>query len=595
MSATSVHVAALVAFVSVACSSSDRAHRTPDGGAGASDAASAGSGGATWNRGADAGGRRPSGGATSDGDAASGGAPGSSSGGEANGSGGDSGGTGGASSDDAGTTVQGGPRVSDFVGVNAFIDDDVTKLAALGNVREYHQWVWNDGNGEMGYAGYPKNELQFSLWNGFWDFDAFYTKLTQASVMVFPCIQGSVDYLNGAMPPVASGADVTSPMSYAAHASFLYQYAARYGTVAVVASNLKLAAGQKMSSGLGLLPYYENGNEPDATWVKPDGSFLFTPEATAAMTSADYDGHRGALGAGAGIKAADPKAKLVLAGLAGAGKSDWVTNVTSYLDGMRAWADRERGGSFPADVINVHEYCFGPDPFGTANPRPGISPEDCKLGELLGEIAQYRDAKLPGKEVWLTEFGYDTHPRSRLRAPSIGGATAEAVQGQWLVRSILALLASGIDRAFVYISRDDCTGTDSACPDNAVQFATSGVLTQKGDESPKAAWYFLSTFRTRLGPMRYLDTAKGHGGVLVARFYDVAQRKGAYVVWMPTSNGSAVKGFSLSVTTGTKSASVVTLEDGQANGRATTVSSAGGAVTLEVTETPTLVLVDGMP
>lgn len=552
-------------------------------------------GGATSNGSAPSGGGGASGGASGAGASRSGGAAGVSAGSDADGSAGAGGSMSGGPSDDGSATVEGGLRVSDFVGVNAFIDDDVTKLAAVGNVREYHQWVWNDGNGAMGYAGYPKNELQFSLWNGFWDFDDFYTKLTMNGVMVFPCIQGSVDYLNSAMPPVASGADVTSPMSYAAHASFLYQYAARYGTVRVATSNLKLAAGQQVSAGLGLLPYYENGNEPDATWVKPDGSFVFTPEATAAMTSADYDGHKGALGAGAGIKAADPKAKLVLAGLAGAGKSDWVTNVTTYLDGMRAWADKERGGSFPADVINVHEYCFGPDPFGTANPRPGISPEDCRLGELLGKVAQYRDAKLPGKELWLTEFGYDTHPRSRLRAPAIGSATAEVVQGQWLVRSILALLASGIDRAFVYISRDNCTGTDSACPDNDVQFATSGVLTQKGDETPKAAWYFLSTFRTRLGAMRYLDTTRGNGGVLVARFYDATQKKGAYVVWMPTSDGSIVKGFSLSVPAGTKSASVVMLEDGQANGRAATANAVSGAVTLDVTETPTLVLVDGLP
>jgi hypothetical protein len=262
---------------------------------------------------------------------------------------------------------------------------------------------------------------------------------------------------------------------------------------------------------------------------------------------------------------------------------------------MRAWADNERGGSFPADVLNVHEYCFGPDPFGTANPRPGISPEECKLGDLLAKIARYRDAHLPGKELWLTEFGYDTHPRSRLRAPAIGSASAEVVQGQWLVRSILALLGSGIDRAFLYISRDDCTGADSACPNNAVQFSTAGVLTQKGDETPKAAWYFLSTFQARLGSMRYLETASEKGGVLVARFHDPGQGKGAYVVWSPTSNGTTIKGFALRVASGIQTASLVTLESGQANGRTATASVDAGTVTLDVTETPTLVLVDGMP
>jgi hypothetical protein len=588
-------IAGAIALFSIGCSSGDSAkgHGSIDAGSPEAGVAAPGSGGAS------SGGAPVSNGGSQS--AGSGSGAGGAESREAGGTNAGGTGAGGTSTPDGSTEGDGappggGPRVADFVGINGFIDDDVTKLAAVGNVREYHQWSWNDGNGEAGYAGYPKNELQFSLWNGFWDFDDYYRKLTQAKALVFPCIQGSVDYLKSAMPPVANGADATSPASYLAHASFLYQYAARYGATAVAPSALKLATDQKALSGLGLLPYYENGNEPDATWVKPDGSFLFSPEATAAMTSADYDGHRGSLGIGVGLKSADPHAKLVLAGLAGAGKSEWVTNVTTYFDGIRAWAAKERGGSFPADVLNVHEYCFGPDPFGTANPRPGISPEECGLEGMLAKIAHYRDANLPGKELWLTEFGYDTHPRSRLRAPAIGNASAEVVQGQWLVRGVLALFASRIDRAFLYISRDNCTGTDAACPDNAVQFSTSGVLTQKSDEAPKAAWFFLATLRTRLGTMRYMGTtASGNDGVSVARFYDAGAKKGAYVVWSPTSDGSVVRGYSLAVAPSITTASVVTLVDRQVNGMLTDAAVSGGRVNVDVTETPAFVLVDGAP
>ena len=333
-----------------------------------------------------------------------------------------SGGAGGAAAGGtAGGSVATGPLVGDFLGLNGFIDDDPAKLAAVGNVREYHDWSWNEGNGAAGYPGYPNNQLSFTNVAGAWDFDAYYAALGQAGVTPFPCIEGSVDFLGSAMPPVSAGADVTVAASYVAHASFLYQYAARYGAKAVPTANLKLASGQAARTGLGLLRYYEDGNEPDANWVNADGSPVFSPAAAAAMSSADYDGDQGRLGGTFGIKSADPAAKLVLAGLAGAGaSSDWLTNVTTYLDGMRAWATAHRGGSFPADVLNVHDYCFGPDPFGTKNPRPGVAPEACGIATALAGVVAYRDQHLPGKEVWLTEFGYDTDPGSRLRAPAIG-------------------------------------------------------------------------------------------------------------------------------------------------------------------------------
>jgi hypothetical protein len=509
-----------------------------------------------------------------------------------------SGGAGGsAAGDAAGQSAASGPLVGDFLGLNGFIDDDPAKLAAVGNVREYHDWTWNDGNGAADYPGYPHNQLSFTNVAGAWDFDAYYGALDQAGVTPLPCIEGSVNFLGNAMPPVTAGADVTISASYVAHASFLYQYAARYGAKAVPTANLKLASGQTARTGLGLLRYYEDGNEPDANWVNADGSPVFSPAAVAAMSSADYDGDQGRLGGTFGIRGADPAAKLVLAGLAGAGaSSDWLTNVTTYLDGMRAWATAHRGGSFPADVLNVHDYCFGPDPFGTKNPRPGIAPEACGIATALAGVVAYRDQHLPDKEVWLTEFGYDTDPGSRLRAPAIGSADAQAVQGQWLVRSFLALMGSGIDRAFLFVSRDNCTGSPSACPSNDVQFSTSGVLTQKGDEQPKTAWYYLATVRARLGTMRYAGTAQsGKPNLDIARFYDAAANQGAYVLWMTTSDGSVSNGYALALPGAISSATTVTLTAGSPSGTATPSVVSSHTVSVNVSETPTLVLVDGAP
>ena len=38
----------------------------------------------------------------------------------------------------------------------------------------------------------------------------------------------------------------------------------------------------------------------------------------------------------------------------------------------------------------------------------GISPEDCGLSSTVSALCAWRDANVPGLEVWLSEFGYDT-------------------------------------------------------------------------------------------------------------------------------------------------------------------------------------------
>lgn len=501
--------------------------------------------------------------------------------------------TGGASSSSGGSSGTGGSSgghqlgasIDALVGINGFIDDPLDHLATFGTVREYHDWSWNDGS-----PGYPNAQLQFSLWGGYWDFDAYYGGLADAGTLVFPAVQGSVDYLGNAMPPVPDGGDPEQPASYAASANFMFQLAARYGAVAVPDAELQLASGQARRSGLGYLRYIENGNEPDNNWTRTDGSYLITPAQFAAKSSADYDGDQGRLGATFGVKSADPAMKLVLGGLAMAGSGDAYTNATSYLDAMRTWSDAHRGGSFPADVINVHHYCFGPDPYGTANPRPGVSPEDCGLRDLLLQLASYRDQHLPGKELWLTEVGYDTDPGSNLRAPAIGAASAEIVQGQWLVRSVLAIAESGIDRATIFVSRDGCTG--SACSNASVQFTTSGVFTDKNSGFVrKPSWYFLSTFRHALSGLQFAGTrASGRSDVRVDAFADATGR-GAYVVWLPSSSGATVSGYSLAIP-GATQASEVELVDQSATGQASALTIASGAVTLDVSETPLLVLVD---
>jgi hypothetical protein len=212
------------------------------------------------------------------------------------------------------------------------------------------------------------------------------------------------------------------------------------------------------------------------------------------------------------------------------------------------------------------------------------------LAQLLTRLVTYRDQNLPAQELWLTEFGYDTDPGSRLRAPALGSNSAQVVQGQWLVRSVLAAAEGGVDRATIFVSRDACTG--SSCSNASVQFTTSGVFTDKNSGyTPKTAWYYLSAFRAALAGLRFAGPRdSGQANVRIDAFADASGR-GAYVVWLPSSTAATLSGYSLAVP-GATQATKVTLVDQSAAGQSSSLSLASGKVSLDLSETPLIVQVD---
>src|SRR5690606_12979922 len=191
-------------------------------------------------------------------------------------------------------------------------------------------------------------------------------------------------------------------------------------------------------SGLGLVKYVENWNEQDK-WRRGRAGYL-SPYEMAAMCSADYDGHEGSMGSGYGAKNADPNIKFVMGGLTILG--------LEYIKSMKLWSDTYRTSGFPADVLNFHHYSNSSGGQDVAM-KDGISPEDDSLKYKLKEIVDYRNRYLPGKEIWLSEFGYDTNPNSPQGVKVIGQNDEYEVQAQWLIRSYLEMAAAGIDRAHI--------------------------------------------------------------------------------------------------------------------------------------------------
>ncbi len=465
------------------------------------------------------------------------------------------------------------PTMDRLIGVNAFIDDPVERIAPPGGfVREYHPSGWDTEGADHRLRFQPSG-----AGGGAWSFDDYYAKLKAAGCEVVPCYQQWPTWMFGAGreddKPLEAKSDPLAPASYVEHARHLFQVAARYGSRKLDDGELKLAQGQPRRSGLGLLRWIENWNEPDKTWW--GRASHFDPYELAAMCSADYDGDQGRLGTGVGVKAADPSLRLALGGLAGLN--------LDYLKAMKLWSDVHRNGSFPSDALNLHHYSSTAGEQGFGKDTVALSPEADHLREKMEAITDWRDANLPGKQVWLTEFGYDTNEGSPLYARPIGKMSALQVQSAWLVRGYLALAAARVDRAAMFMLRD----VDSK---STGVFGTCGLVGEKGSWKPKPSFFDVSALRYALKGMRFgAEVPTGRPDVRVYRFDGPKSR--AYAVWCPTSEDHRVEGFRLRLPTG--SARQIVLGQGASQGVPRSLATQKGEAELAVSETPTLVVVNG--
>ncbi len=476
------------------------------------------------------------------------------------------------------------PKMDEFIGTNAFIDDPLDKMQVAGFIREYHPWNWDEGGiwmneGNEEYIGYPDNQNAWSpsyaggcyvdgVWGtGCFDYDAYYKKLDSAGITVCPSIMDNVAWLPGTgsdKPLDEEGLDPEDAHSYHAHADHMFQYTARYGGVEIHDSLLKLAPNQERVSGLGVLRYLENWNEPDRDWAGR-GSY-FSPEELAAMCSADYDGHEGSMGNTFGVKNADPEMKLSLGGL--------VNIDVEYVRAMSDWFEENRSdGVFAADVINVHHY------------TNHLSPEADGLRERLMAMTDYRDRYHPDVEVWITEFGWDTGDLETLySAPRIASLTREEVQAMWLVRSYLIISSTGVDKAAMFMLRDVQNNGSQA-------FNTCGLVNQKNDWTPKPSWYSTYTLKNVLKGKHFNGIhSTGHPDVWAYKYTNDTGDSTAIAIWAPTSNGTVVDDYNLRLPAGTQSATRVDIEQGSIHGSHTDLTVSRNTITMDIGEEPVFIV-----
>ncbi|HVY70441.1 MAG TPA: hypothetical protein VHH73_10965 [Verrucomicrobiae bacterium] len=221
-----------------------------------------------------------------------------------------------------------------------------------------------------------------------------------------------------------------------------------------------------------------------------------------------------------GLKAGDPRLRVATCNLTTGKSHDYAKSVTC-IAGLESLCD----------VLNIHSYA---QLEGWPTWRRSF-PEDPGLKEYLPDIlrlCEWRDARAPGKEVWLTEFGYDATTRApdpKAEFKQWVGVTEEQ-QAQWTVRSWLVFATLPIQRAYYYFFNDD---------DTPHVHGSSGLTR---NFQPKPVFYAAAHLQSALGEYRFARALVDRPGEACLYEFthgtDVTRR--VWVAWSPTGKGRFV-------------------------------------------------------
>jgi len=221
-----------------------------------------------------------------------------------------------------------------------------------------------------------------------------------------------------------------------------------------------------------------------------------------------------------GFREGDPKLKVVTCNITvgKGGKYDKSVTCVAGLEHLY-------------DVLNIHSYA---QVEGWPTWRRSF-PEDPGIEYLksIERLVTWRDENALGKEIWITEFGYDcsTKPQARTGTFKKWVGVTDLQQAQYLVRSFLVFAKLDVDRAYIYFFDDN---------DSPRVHGAAG-LTRK--YQPKMSYYAVSHLYESLGAYRLKGVVwERPGASYVYEFVhgdDAAKR--VLVAWSPTGGGKSAR------------------------------------------------------
>lgn len=223
-----------------------------------------------------------------------------------------------------------------------------------------------------------------------------------------------------------------------------------------------------------------------------------------------------------GIRDGDAKVKILAPAVQARKGDDYIQDIRTI------YGDKDILPLY--DVINLHTYAAVERKIPEESPWNRSFPEDPSIDylKIIDEAIAWRDQNAVGKEIWVTEFGYDacTPEAMNKRADWFlkldwQGST-ELQQAQYIVRSFLVFAERDVRRAYIYYYDDN---------DSANTHGASG-LTRKF--APKPAFWAVKQLYQTLGEYRFARVVtKKTGELFVYEF--VCGNDPASVVWVAWS------------------------------------------------------------
>jgi serine/threonine-protein kinase ATR len=220
-------------------------------------------------------------------------------------------------------------------------------------------------------------------------------------------------------------------------------------------------------------------------------------------------------GMASGLRKGDPRLLISTCAVAKGSHDRWSRDVAN-LKGMERLYD----------VLNVHTYAFKE---GWPTWRRS-HPEDPTIGYLkqVRDVIDWRNANVPGKKLWVTEFGWDASTQK----PPVEGDAAKWVgstdteQARYIVRAYLDFSSMDIDRAYLFWFNDE---------DKPSLHAASGLTR---NYQPKPSYHAVAHLFKTLGDYRFERALAKRPNDVYAYQYGHETRRGHRVVavWSPTGS-----------------------------------------------------------
>lgn len=176
------------------------------------------------------------------------------------------------------------------------------------------------------------------------------------------------------------------------------------------------------------------------------------------------------------------------------------------------------------DGFNTHLYSYATNNKGE---QVAVHPEH-PASEMRGllNVLRFRDHNLPGKEVHVTEWGWDSSSEAADCTHPV--CVSEEAQAAYAVRGMLWLYRMGVDKMHWYFFADENKSSH--------RFTRSGLLSSPDNGlQPKASYYALRETLKEVGDVKLYDISEQEG-LMIYYFRDEHKQPSHIVVWVPETH-----------------------------------------------------------